>query len=71
VDRNDPVHVALGNQRIYHGVFIGIPSIDFAVFARDVFGVDHDIWKNDKDGMLYLSEAYELLEAAETSHLET
>lgn len=68
VDRNDPVHVALRDYGEHDGVSVRIPSIDFAVFARDAVGVDHDIWRNEKDGRLELDEVYELLEAAEASH---
>lgn len=68
VDRNDPVHIALWDQGEHDGVSVRIPSIDFAMFARDAVGVDHDIWRNEKDGRLELDEVYELLEAAEASH---
>ncbi|CAI7646606.1 unnamed protein product [Penicillium pancosmium] len=69
VDKNDPVHVGLRDYGEYDGVSVRvIPSIDFAVFARDAIGVDHDIWKNKKDGRLMMFEVYELLEAAEASH---
>ncbi|KAJ5397421.1 hypothetical protein N7509_005534 [Penicillium cosmopolitanum] len=69
VDRNDPVHVGLRDYGEYDEVPVRvIPSIDFAVFARDDIGVDHDIWKNEKDGRLMMFEVYELLEAAEASH---
>lgn len=62
------MHVALRDYGEHDGVSVRIPSIDFAVFARDAVGVDHDIWRNEKDGRLELDEVYELLEAAEASH---
>ncbi|CAG8903904.1 unnamed protein product [Penicillium egyptiacum] len=68
VDRNDPVHVALRDQGEHDGVSVRIPSLDFAIFARDAVGVDHDIWRNEKDGRLELDEVYDLLEEAEASH---
>ncbi|KAJ5113555.1 hypothetical protein N7456_002089 [Penicillium angulare] len=69
----DPVNFTTGPGDRYDGVAIDIPSIDFAVFARDVVGVDNDVWKSHKNGRLDFDEVYELLDASDigihsTSH---
>ncbi|PKY00970.1 hypothetical protein P168DRAFT_292893 [Aspergillus campestris IBT 28561] len=69
VYRNDPVFVSVFDwgrcspeYEVYDGVAVEIPSIDFAVFARDAVGVDHDVWKEKGNADLQMYEVYELLE---------
>lgn len=69
VHTNDPVHVSVSGGRVYgedydryDGVSAQVPGIDFAVFARDAVGVDHEVWKEKGDTCLKLHEVYELLD---------
>lgn len=69
VYRNDPVGVSVFDwgrwspeYEVYDGAAVTIPSIDFAVFARDAVGVDHDVWREKGNANLLMYEVYELLE---------
>lgn len=62
VDRNDPVHVSPGSLSGYDGAGPTLPALDFAVFLRDVVGVDNEVWRDDPNGRLEMDEVYELLE---------
>ncbi|OJJ03850.1 hypothetical protein ASPVEDRAFT_43353 [Aspergillus versicolor CBS 583.65] len=62
VDRNDPVHVAPDSLGGYDGAGPTMPALDFAVFLRDVVGVDNEVWRDDSNGRLDMDEVYELLD---------
>ncbi|CAL5872077.1 uncharacterized protein PFLUO_LOCUS6334 [Penicillium psychrofluorescens] len=70
LDRNDPVRLG-NNEGAYDGLWAKLQHVDFAVFVRDVIGLDHKIWKEKgerESGSEYITmgELYEALEADKT-----
>lgn len=63
------IHV---DEGVYDGEMVWITDLEFALFARDVIGPDHEIWENPRNlprfsaSALENEEFYELLETGTT-----